>query len=317
MTKKNRVRFLKRFLILVLILGALLTHFFIPRLITEIRNPVVGLIKRNKNSSHKIITNNNNSEVKSKTISIQSFDDFKLSARITYSNTEHPKGTIILLHGIRSNKNHFIELSEFLSKNGFNAVALDSRAHGESEGDFCSFGVNEKKDIQSLITYLSDNENLDHFGVWGQSLGGAIGLQAMGFDNRIKFGIIESAFSDFRSTVDDYFQLYAGFSFEPFSNYLVTRAGTIAEFDQNDASPITYCENIYQPILLVHGNIDERINIKYAKANFSKIPSQQKELLEIDNAKHADVWKIGGDAYFDKVLKFLNEHSNSIKIMVP
>jgi cephalosporin-C deacetylase-like acetyl esterase len=55
-----------------------------------------------------------------------------------------------------------------------------------------------------------------HFGVWGQSLGGAIGLQAIGFDKRIKFGIIESAFSSFKITVDDYFKLYAGFSMKPF-----------------------------------------------------------------------------------------------------
>lgn len=135
----------------------------------------------------------------------------------------------------------------------------------------------------------------------------------MGFDNRIEYGIIESAFSDFKTTVDDYFKLYAGFSFKPFSNYLVNRAGTIGEFDQNDAKPIKYCENINQPILIVHGTNDERISIKYAKQNFSKIPSDKKEYLEIDSAKHADVWKIGGDVYFEKVLSFLNKHTSSNK----
>ena len=128
---------------------------------------------------------------------------------------------------------------------------------------------------------------------------------------RIEYGIIESAFSDFKSTVNDYFDLYAGFSFKPFSNYLVNRAGTIANFDQNDARPIKYCKNIHQPILMVHGNKDERIHIKYAKANFSKIPSAKKEFLEIDSAKHANVWKIGGDAYFNTVLSFLNTQSEN------
>ena len=41
------------------ILGMITIHFFIPRLISEIRNPVVGLIKRNQNVSHKLIQNNN------------------------------------------------------------------------------------------------------------------------------------------------------------------------------------------------------------------------------------------------------------------
>ncbi|MBU2927074.1 alpha/beta hydrolase [Winogradskyella psychrotolerans] len=309
MLTKKRVKLLKGVSIVILILGFLVVHFFVPRLISEIRNPVVGLIKRNKNSSFDAATIKD-SNLKQKEVVFSSFDGLKLSARLTYSSLDSAKGTVILLHGIRSNKDHFKELSYFLSENGFNSVALDSRAHGKSEGNFCSFGVNEKKDVKSLIDYLSLNENLNHFGVWGQSLGGAIGLQAMGYDHRIEFGIIESAFSEFRTIVNDYFDLHAGFSYTPFSNYLVNRAGQIAEFDSNDASPIAYCKNINQPILIVHGNEDERINIKYARANFSKIPSSKKEFIEIDSANHSNVWKVGGDAYFERVLTFMNENKS-------
>nr|WP_262897317.1 alpha/beta hydrolase [Winogradskyella marina] len=288
-----------------MILGLLVTHFFVPRLISEIRNPVVSLIKRNKNINVDV-TSNSDSKLNQKEFLFSSFDGLKLSARLTYSSSNTTKRTVILLHGIRANKEQFKNVIDFLSENGFNSVALDSRAHGKSEGNFCSFGVNEKKDVKTLIDYLSQHENLNHFGVWGQSLGGAIGLQAMGYDQRIKFGIIESAFSDFRTIVNDYFDLHAGFSYTPFSNYLVNRAGTIAEFDSNDAKPIAYCEQINQPILIVHGNKDERINIKYARANFSKIPSAKKEFIEIDTANHSNVWKVGGDAYFKRVLKFMN-----------
>jgi predicted alpha/beta-fold hydrolase len=153
MTKKNRLKLFKRILVSFIILAALLTHFFVPRLITEIRNPIVGLIKRNHNVSHEVVSNNNNSKVKRKVITLKSFDELKLLTRLTYANSDAPKGTIILLHRIRSNRNHFIELSAFLSKDGFNSVALDSRAHGESEGDFCSFGVNEKQDVSALINH--------------------------------------------------------------------------------------------------------------------------------------------------------------------
>lgn len=306
MLNKRRVKLLKYISLFTIVFGLLLIHFFIPRLISEIRNPVVGLIKRNRNINH-VISIDKSSEIKQKDFYFSSFDELKLSAQITYSSLDSIKGTVILLHGIRSNKNHFNELSIFLSENGFNSVALDSRAHGKSEGKFCSFGVNEKRDIKTLINYLSKNEKMNHFGVWGQSLGGAIGLQAMGYDKRIEFGIIESAFSDFKTIVNDYFDLHTGFSYTPFSNYLVNRTGEIAEFDSNDAKPIKYCEYINQPILIVHGNADERINIKYAKKNFSKISSTEKEFIEIDSANHSNVWMMGGDKYFDRVLQFMNE----------
>ncbi|MBC3847984.1 alpha/beta fold hydrolase [Winogradskyella echinorum] len=312
MSNKKRLKFIKRLSIVILLIGLLLIHFFVPRLITEIRNPVVGLIKRNRNIKHDLATNKTTSS-KEKEFYFNSFDNTKLSAEITYSSLDSTKGNIILLHGIRSSKLQFTQLTDFLSAHGYNAIALDSRAHGKSEGQFCSFGVNEKKDITALIDYLSKNENLNHFGVWGQSLGGAIGLQAMGYDKRIKFGVIESTFSDFKTIVNDYFDLHAGFSFSPFSNYLVNRAGEIAEFDPNDAMPIKYCKSINQPILVVHGNEDKRINIKYGKANFSAIPSKHKEFIQIDSANHSNVWKVGGETYFNRVLKFLDDQYISKK----
>ncbi|WP_296381388.1 alpha/beta fold hydrolase [Winogradskyella sp.] len=309
MTNKKRIKFLKCSFLTLIAIGLLLIHFFVPRLISEIRNPVVGLIKRNKNVKVELAENNSNS-LKRKELSIKSFDGIRISARLTYSSLDSTKTTIILLHGIRSSKEHFIDLSSLLSKNGFNSVALDLRAHGKSEGQFCTFGVNEKKDIQYVIDYLSEKENINHIGIWGQSLGGAVALQAMGYDKRIEFGIIESTFTDFKIIVNDYFDLHAGFSFSPFSNYLANRAGSIAEFNANDAKPIKYCETINQPILIVHGNNDKRINIKYGKANFSKIKSSKKEFVEIKSANHLNVWQVGGEEYFNKVLKFINNQNN-------
>lgn len=307
-TPKRSFKILKRIILIILILGALFTHFFIPRLITEIRNPVVNLIKRNKVKAVDIALKDTN-DINRKELSITSFDSIKLSARLTFSSLDSTNGTIILLHGIRSNKEAFFELSTFLAHNGFYSVALDSRAHGKSEGRFCTFGVNEKQDIKYVIDYLINKEHLNNIGVWGQSLGGAIGLQAMGFDKRIKFGIIESTFSDFRSIVHDYFQLNVGFSYKPFLNYLVNRAGDIANFNVDDANPLAYCKEITQPVLVIHGTKDDRININYGKANFSNIKSKHKEFLEVENANHLNVWKTGGTTYFKKVLQFMNENS--------
>ena len=305
---------MKRYLFGLLILMLICIHFFVPRLISEIGNPVVTLIKRNKNVDVKL-SSDQEKEYQHKALLIKSFDNIQLAATLTYSHLDSVKGTVILLHGIRSNKDHFKEVSKFLAINGYNSVALDLRAHGESGGQFCSFGVNEKKDIQKLVDFLIDTEKLNHIGIWGQSLGGAVGLQAMGIDSRLQFGIIESTFTDLKTVVNDYFDLYIGFSFTPFSNYLVNRTGDIADFDPNEASPIRYCNKINKPILIVHGDQDKRINIKYGRDNFLKISSKEKEFLEIENATHSNVWEVGGQEYFIKILSFLDNQqlSNTAK----
>jgi len=308
MKKTQKRKIFKRIFFVLTISGLLFLHFYVPRFITEIKNPLIQLIKGNYLITAVPIFENN--ELNGKYINFNSFDDAKLSSYLTYSSLDSVKGTIILLHGIRSNKESFIELSNKLSKLGFNSVALDSRAHGQSGGTHCTFGVKEKKDISELISVLSEKEGItENIGVWGQSLGGAIGLQALGNDKRIKFGIIESTFSDFKTITNDYFNYHAGFNIRPLTNYLVYRAGQIAEFDPNEAKPIKYCEKIEQPILIVHGNKDERINIQYGKDNFSKIPSIKKEFIEIKNANHLNVWKTGGDEYFEIIIKFIKENT--------
>lgn len=295
-------------LIITTVLGFLFLHFYVPRIITEIKNPLVQFIKGEKQSE---ATQNFKEKLpNAKYITFKSFDGAALSGYLNYSSTDIPKGTLILLHGIRSNKDHFINLSQQLSKLGYNTVALDSRAHANSKGVHCTFGVKERKDISKLITFLEQEEAItDNIGVWGQSLGGAIALQAMGTDSRIQFGIIESTFSDFKTITNDYFQYHLGFNIKPLTNYLVYRAGKIANFNPEDAKPIKYCKTISQPILVVHGNNDQRINIKYAKANFAQIPSTAKEFIEIKTANHLNVWEIGGDDYFSSVLKFITKNT--------
>lgn len=289
----------------LLIFGLLFLHFYAPRFITEIRNPLIELL-RARNQTTPLPDKQNQ-----KTITFRSFDNTKISCLITYSQLDSTYGTIILLHGIRSNKNSFSELSDKLSEIGYNSVTVDSRAHGQSEGQFCTFGVKEKKDISNLIDTLITIEKLDSkIGVWGQSLGGAIGLQTMSIDKRIEFGIIESTFTDFNTITQDYFKFHLGFNLPPLTKYLIYRAGVISDFDPSEAKPIEYCKKIDQPILIVHGNNDKRISIEYAKENFDNISSNKKTFLEIEGANHLNVWNTGGNDYFENVFEFIKRNTN-------
>lgn len=297
--KKKRLRFL---LLLTCLISFLLLHFYIPRFITEIRNPVLSKARAKK---HNVAINTAASESHA---FFRSFDETQLAYSIQYTSSPDVNGTIILLHGIRSRKEQFVNISQYMNSLGYHTVALDLRAHGRSEGAHCTFGVKEKKDVSALIDHLiNEKEISSNIGILGQSLGGAIGLQAMGNDPRIKFGIIESTFSDFSLITNDYFKYHLGFNFQPLTNYLINRAGKIAEFDPHDANPLAYCQQINQPILMVHGTEDRRISIQYAHQNFNAIPSKRKKLIELEGANHTNVWAVGGSNYFNQIAHFLQE----------
>ncbi len=292
-------------LILILLFSSFLVlHFYLPRFVTEIKNPILSSLRK---------PSENKSFSTTKDIySIQSFDGITLSFNISRTTCKNEKGTIILLHGIRSSKEHFNELSNYLSEQGFNAVALDLRAHGQSSGTHCTFGVKEKKDLSILMDYLLNQTKVhSNIGVWGQSLGGAVGLHALSYDSRIKFGIIESTFSEFDKITADYFNYHVGFHLPYITHYLTYRAGKIAEFSPEEASPVRHCHKIHQPLLMAHGTADKRIAIEYARQNFHHLSSKQKKFIAIDGANHVNVWKIGGSAYFDEVAHFLQQFADN------
>lgn len=310
MTKNRITKISKRMFLILLVVGLLLFYFIFPRFITERRNPIIELFK-----TQKVISNtpeqNDNSKFKRKKLTIITYDNLKQYALLTYSNVAEAKGTIILLHGSSHNKEHFLDLSEFLSINGFNSVAIDLRGFGESEGQFFTHGVKETKDIQKLIDDLITKEGLNNIGIWGQSIGGALALQAMGVDKRIEYGISESAYTDLKSNMQCFFKRHTGVNLPFISDFLVNRAGSIGDFDPDDASPLKYSKNITQPILIIHGSKDNAINVSNGKANFANIKSNDKEFIELESAGHSDIWEVGGDALFNTILQFLNNQAKT------
>ena len=187
---------------------------------------------------------------------------------------------------------------------GFNAVAIDLRAHGSSTGDFCTFGAKEKFDVQNVTQELLQSGH-HNIGIWGQSLGGAVGLQAMAIDDNLNFGIIESTFTRFRTITHDYADYHIGLQAPDLMDYLIDRSGEIANFDPQIAAPINFAQEIHQDILIVHGDQDRRISIDYGRANFEAISSKNKSFIKVEDANHLNVWQVGGAAYLDKVQSFL------------
>lgn len=289
-TKKTIRKLLITFLIIGLC-GFFFVHFYVPKLIISTRNTPPS--------------QNVFAFTSGKPVHIKASDSINLSGFLTYTSKDTAKGTIILLHGIRAYKEHFSPLAAELAGQGYNTLALDLRAHGSSGGNYCTFGYYEKYDIVAAVDFLIHEEQLQNIGIWGQSLGGAIALQAMSIDPRIKYGIIESTFSSFRLVAHDYISRLTGIDVPIFSNYLVDRAGKIGNFNPDDVIPYKDCEKILQPVLLVHGSKDDRISLEHAHENFDHLESNEKYFLEIEGANHFNVWEKGGKSYMDSVFSFL------------
>ena len=293
-------------LLFFIVITFLLVHFVSPQIIIRTKG---GISKFTRNNNFELL-HPDDLFLENEKLNVFTQDSLNLSAYLIKTTSEIQKGTIILLHGIRSRKENNLWLSKKLSDEGYNSVVIDSRAHGFSQGKYCTFGYHEKYDIKTLIDILYSYEDLNlNLGIWGQSLGGAVSLQTLEIDKRIKFGIVESTFINFRTIVHDYFKRYIGIDISFLTNYALKRAEKLANFKIDEVSPINSTKKITQPMLIVHGKDDEKIKFEYGKILFENLASKDKDFINIPNSSHSNLREIGGDDYLKKVIIFINKNS--------
>lgn len=246
-----------------------------------------------------------------KKLSLETTDNINLVGYHIKSQKDHTKGVLILVHGVGGCKEHFVALGAKLAKIGIASYLFDERAHGESGGKYCTYGFYEKHDISKIVDVAKQTYPNIPIGIWGNSLGGAVALQAMEIDKRLEFGVIESTFTNLHQITFDYKKrVLQGIGIRAISDYALQRAGKIANFNPEKVQPIAAVKNIEQPIFIAHGDKDIHISIKYGRALYMHLKSKDKVWYPIEGGTHVNMSKQGGKAYQNALLKFINENLN-------
>ncbi len=244
----------------------------------------------------------------SEKIEIETRDAIILNGYWTKTKTPEIKGIMILIHGVGGCKEHFLGLAGELSRRGIESIVFDGRAHGKSGGQYCTYGFNEKKDVTDIVDFIKTKTSDLSIGIWGNSLGGAVALQSLEYDERIQFGVIESTFTALDQIVIDYKKRMLGFGFRFMSDYALKQAGEIANFNPDEVKPIESVKNIEQPILITHGDADKNISYKYGQQLFDNLKSEDKEFVLVEGGGHSDMYLKGGAEYKVKIMDFIERN---------
>lgn len=193
------------------------------------------------------------------------------------------RGTVVYLHGIADNRGSSITAIQRLLPAGFDVIAYDSRGHGASQGDRCTYGYFEKRDLQRVLDQL----DVDNVILIGHSLGGAVALQAAAIDHRVRAIVAASTFADLRSIAIE----RAPAVFTP---SLIEAAFKRAEHDGHfvlgDVSPVRAAADIRIPALIIHGALDRDTLPGHSERVFAALRGP-KELLIVGDAGHNDALK--------------------------
>lgn len=209
------------------------------------------------------------------------------------------RGTVIVLHGIGDNRGSAAGLAAHLGPLGFDVIAYDSRAHGESTGEDCTYGYYEKQDLRRVIDQLDGA----HVVVLGTSLGGAVALQAAAEDARVIGVVALAPFSDLRTVVSERAPFFA--SRKNVADAL-RRAEAMAHFEVDAVSPVAAAARIRVPVLLLHGTADHETPPAHSRRIYDALTANR-TLLEAPGAGHnnllnGETWK-PIDAWLDRTVR--------------
>jgi hypothetical protein len=131
------------------------------------------------------------------TVSFQSADGVPLKAwwERPWSVPE-PKGVVIVIHGAQANKTAMSYTAVRLLTQGFSVLAPDMRAHGESGGDYSTFGNREALDVEAAVRWVRKNSSSDRIALLGFSSGAVAALLVASRTPDIAAVVADSAFPD-------------------------------------------------------------------------------------------------------------------------
>jgi pimeloyl-ACP methyl ester carboxylesterase len=200
------------------------------------------------------------------------------------------KGSVVLLHGVRMDKQSLVPVALALSDAGYRALLVDLRGHGESSGRYLTYGTVEARDISQLLDALGPSPGCA--GVYGFSYGAAVAIELAARDPRFVTVVAVAPFSSLREVVTDYERKYlpAPLKLIPDAWFqgALDAGGKLADFDPDRAAPVRAVDQSAASILLIHGTADTQVPPRHSEM-LAKAADGRAELLQIRGATHDDM----------------------------
>jgi uncharacterized protein len=215
-------------------------------------------------------------------------------------------GSVLLLHGVGSNRTSMLARARFLHRLGFTVLAPDLQAHGESPGEHVTFGARESLDAAASLTFLRGAMPAERVGVIGVSMGGAAALLGPGPLDANAF-VLESVYPTIRQAVSDRLGTWLG----PlggvarlFTPAVIHFVGDDIGVTETELRPIDRIASLRAPLLLLSGTADPYTPIVEAESLYAHAPAP-KAYWAVQGAGHEDLYAFSSAEYERRVGEFL------------
>lgn len=223
----------------------------------------------------------------------------------------------IISHGHICNHIHSIKYSIPFYNNGYNLVIYDQRYFGKSQGDICTLGYMETKDLCVIIDKTLEIFGSDaYIALHGESMGATTVVNTLHHrQDKVSFAVADCGYS--RATTQYAECAWNEGHFPAYPAIWFCRMMLHAQNNVNlsDIAPIVGLDKVNTPICFIHGKNDKLVLPHHAVDMFNKAGNKQYNRLHlIDNAVHARSHLLDKVAYNKLVTDYIQLIENKDKM---
>ena len=238
-------------------------------------------------------------------IEIKSLDGLTLRGRYY----EYKKGapTEILFHGYRGTSYRDLCGGVYRCHAlGRNALIVDHRASGRSEGKVITFGAKESRDILTWVEYfVRERDENAKIIITGISMGAASVLCASGYPlPKNVVGVLADC--GYTSTRDIIKKVIRDMKLPANILYPFARLGAIlfGGFDPDKRSAIDSMKRCKLPTIFFHGDADDFVPAYMSEENYTACAAEEKRLVIIKGAGHGLAFPHSQEEYLTALREF-------------
>ncbi len=251
-------------------------------------------------------------EYETEQLDIATADGLNLSGLLI--KRKQAKYTLLACHGYHLGKESMTYCLEVFPD--AHILLLDSRAHGESEGKFITYGFHESQDIKAAVDCLRKNQltaKLPLIAI-GFSMGSASLLGALSQGVQLDAVILDSCFADLSLQMGRNFNRTDRLS-RMFAPIIYRCFFWFTGVDVDVISPIKWIQNIQTPLFIIHSRDDKVAFEQDAHKLHAAAPCS--ELWLVGGSRHGGIRKDYAEQYRQKVAAFVHPYVTSNSVCPP
>jgi uncharacterized protein len=219
---------------------------------------------------------------------------------------ETPRGLVILFHGHGGAKAALLREAAAFRAMGFDALLIDFRGSGGSDGSVTTIGLREADDVAAACAFARERWPGRRLVLFGQSMGAAAILRAVGvLGERADALVLECPFDRLLSAVANRCTAL-GFPAFPMARLMVFWGGVQHGFNGFAHNPADYAAGVTCPVLLLHGAKDRLVKAEEADAIYQRLAGP-KRFVTFEGAGHQAYLSVDAGLWKETVRKFLDE----------